>query len=71
MSEQDDLFRAGFQAGFAVSREGFNGECAYEHCGPEPDDVATFADEWPNEAALDALLETARLAYFKRNHREP
>lgn len=25
-------FRAGFQAGFAISREGFNGECEYDHC---------------------------------------
>lgn len=23
-----------FRLGFMVSREGFNGECAYDHCGP-------------------------------------
>ena len=28
------LFNRAFMLGFMVSREGFNGECDYEHCAP-------------------------------------
>lgn len=28
------LFALAFSLGFMVSREGFNGECCYDHCGP-------------------------------------
>jgi hypothetical protein len=48
-------FRAGFQAGFAVSREGFNGECRYDHCAP-----GRFAGE---DDALQAA-EDAAVAIF-------
>ena len=29
-----ELLKAAFRAGFGVSREGFNGECAYDHLAP-------------------------------------
>jgi hypothetical protein len=29
-----ELLKAAFLAGFGVSREGFNGECAYDHLAP-------------------------------------
>jgi hypothetical protein len=32
--EEAAAFRAGFRAGFSVSREGFNGECAFDHLAP-------------------------------------
>jgi hypothetical protein len=32
--EIDAAFRAGFRAGFESSREGFNGECAYDALAP-------------------------------------
>lgn len=31
------VFRAGFAAGFDVSREGFNRECAFDHLAPDVD----------------------------------
>lgn len=39
----DDLTRA-FLFGFAVSREGFNGECAFKHLAP--DDLTDAATDY-------------------------
>ena len=34
MDQQGLLYQA-FLLGFIASREGFNGECAYDHCAPD------------------------------------
>jgi hypothetical protein len=44
-------FRAGFRAGFSVSREGFNGGCRYDHCAPGP--------FWHSDDALQAAEDAA------------
>lgn len=54
----DDLTRA-FLMGFAVSREGFNGECAFDHLAP--DDLTEATDyRWSGHrpgAGISALAK--------------
>tara|TARA_R110000772_G_scaffold246261_1_gene359923 strand:+ start:529 stop:753 length:225 start_codon:yes stop_codon:yes gene_type:complete len=33
-NEKTDTFAQAFALGFMVSREGFNGDCTFDHCGP-------------------------------------
>lgn len=48
---QDPIFRA-FVAGFCISREGFNGECDFDHQAP-----ATFGEDLPGDGTFDAAVE--------------
>lgn len=47
------IFRRGFRTGFAASREGFNGECEFDHLAPAP-----FQDRQAiEEAAVEAFVD--------------
>lgn len=54
----DAAFRAGFQAGFRSTREGFNAHCAYPHLAPEPFSGDDDHDPVP-------IIEDAALAAFR------
>lgn len=56
MDDIERAFRSGFTIGFGVSREGFNGGCAYGHCAPGA--ARRFDD--PVEVAIE---DAAVLAY--------
>jgi hypothetical protein len=62
-------FRAGFQAGFAISREGFNGGCRYDHCAPDPFGAADDALQAAEDAAVKD--EIARLEVKHPMEEEP
>lgn len=59
--EEKKLWRA-FLCGFCVSRDGFNGECAFDHLAPDKlfennhffsiDDMVDFAESCPELAVL-------------------
>ena len=69
-----DDFAAGFLAGFRVSREGFNQECAYDHLAPSMHncghrDSGIDPKDSPELCLLlaDALDEYCDLEYDKRS----
>jgi hypothetical protein len=58
------LLAKAFTLGFMVSREGFNGECAFEHCAPNTveahyETVDEFMDAIEKNEAFTSLRESA------------
>lgn len=58
------LLEKAFTIGFMVSREGFNGECAYEHCAPTRveahyESVAEFMSAIEKNEAFTDLRKSA------------
>jgi hypothetical protein len=51
-----------FTLGFLSSREGFNGECAYDHCAPNKiDDHDLWTDLPEAEHVMERMPEFRRL----------
>lgn len=74
MSDIERAFRAGFQAGFLVSREGFNAEVEYDHCAPSSADKTTVSRRQhgnPASAARQRLEDDAFIAFVATPHHEP
>lgn len=47
-----ELLQRAFMEGFAVSREGFNGECAFDHLAPDGLSIEQLRD-----ITVDAIIE--------------
>jgi hypothetical protein len=56
--EIETAFRAGFRAGFKSSREGFNGECAYDALAPRA--------AWDSDNPLQDLEDRGVAAFLAR-----
>lgn len=52
----EQLIRLAFRIGFAATREGFNGECPYDHLAP-----AGFKDRNDIERAVVQAFDTATM----------
>jgi len=60
----EKLLEKAFTLGFMVSREGFNAECAYEHCAPggvqaHYETIAEFMDAIEKNKRFVALRKSA------------
>jgi hypothetical protein len=63
-------FRAGFRAGFAVSREGFNAECEYDNCAPDgvaPQDRPTRRQHGNPPSSLRQYLEDSAVEAARKD----
>jgi len=57
------LITTAFALGFMVSREGFNGECDYEHCSPtklEPHGLDDSIEEYIKYIITNPAFDTLR-----------
>ncbi len=62
--DRAELFALGFKLGFMVSRDGFNGECSFDHCGPpkveaESGSVEEFMESIEKSAKFRKLRDEA------------
>ncbi len=69
MADVEAAFRAGFKAGFGVTREGFNGECAFDNCAPGPFDRLGDPDTYNDEAVKAAEDAAFKAAYPDETNR--
>ncbi len=63
-ADVEAAFRAGFKAGFDVTREGFNGECPYPHCSRNP-----YGLPWQDDD-VDKFIQDVEDAAFKAAYPE-
>lgn len=65
-----ELFEIAFALGFLASREGFNGECAYDNCAPGSIFQAPSAHHESLEVALHDMQEDGEFNRLRREARE-
>lgn len=67
-AKRQHLIEEAFLLGFMVSREGFNGECAYEHCADDAlqTDAGQTEAEWRDLMAGNEAFKRLRALAVKR-----